>query len=82
MLIKVIITRKKDGSFKGEEGSTIPYFWYNADRLSDGVSFQFGSKDGSYEKGDELELELTKTENSRGRLTWKEVAPLGGDDDE
>jgi hypothetical protein len=74
MDIKLRITRKKDGTFKGDEGEPIKYFWYNAERLADNVAIQFGSKNSVYEKGDELTLDLVKTENSKGRLTWKELS--------
>jgi len=73
-MIKLTITKKKDGSFDPKDGGEkVVYFWYNAERDSDGVNFQFGSKDGSYEVGDDLELELEKYETSNGRIAWREV---------
>jgi len=73
--MKVQIVAKKDGSFQNSEGVTVKFYWYTANRtLPDGtkIRFQFGSKNGEYQRGDELDLNLYKEERSDGRLMWKE----------
>jgi len=71
--MKLKITRRKDGSFDGSDGERVPYFWYKAVR-PDGVTLEFGSKNDSYSEGDELELDIEKTERANGKFGYKEVA--------
>lgn len=66
------ILTKKAKPFKGNEGDQIMYFWYDA-RRGDDVQIQFGSL-REYEPGEEIKLSLIKTENSKGRIFYKEIA--------
>lgn len=71
MKTRLIITKVKAAPFKsGDE--TIDYFWYKAERKSDGVSFEFGSTKGNLPIGNELELDLEKTEGAKpGTFRYK-----------
>jgi len=66
------ITRKRDGSFQGDGGETIPYTWYKA-LTADELTIEFGSKDSSHEVGQTLELEIEKFERTGGRIGYKEI---------
>jgi hypothetical protein len=69
----LILRDSKDGSFQGEEGEKVPYFWTKAKRLSNGVSLEFGGKI-SHKKNEELELDLEKTERADGKgFRYKEI---------
>lgn len=72
-MIRVLIIAKKERAFKGSNGEMIPYFWYTAERGSgDGkIRFQFGSKDGEHEEGQEYELDIYREEGMKG-IVWKE----------
>lgn len=72
-IAKYEIKKVRDGSFKNDEGELIPYFWIKALRLEDNVSLEFGSKSGDFEIGDEVELELEKTERAGGKVGYKHV---------
>jgi len=71
--MKLKISEKKDGSFVGREGTPIPYFWYKATRESDGAEIRFGSKEGTHEAGQDLELNIEKVEFANGSVGYKEV---------
>jgi len=69
--MKILIKKRKVNAFKSEEGDMIEYFWYTAERKDqngDPVRFQFGSKRGNLEEGEEYDLDLYKNENGK----WKE----------
>jgi len=68
--MKIKITKKKDKPFTGNEGTTIPYFWYTG-LLETGERIQFGSKEGRHELG-EHDLPLFFETNEEGRKVWKE----------
>lgn len=64
----------KDGTFTGSDGSDVTYFWVKAERLSDGVKLEFGTKtDYRGEIGNTLALELEKRERSNGRIGYVEL---------
>jgi len=69
--MKIRIIKVTDGSFKGSEGESIPYFYFQAVRLSDEVNFEFGST-VEHSEG-EFDLNLVKYEKKNGRIAWKEV---------
>lgn len=76
-MTKVKISEKKVKPFIGDDGEQRPYAWYKAIRIDDGVTFQFGSKNLEHEVGDEVEINLEKSEALRGgkvKLTYKEVS--------
>lgn len=72
-MVKLIITGKTLKPFKGDEGEMIPYCWYKAERITDGVTLQFGSKHTAYEIGDEIETALEKREGKGGKARWIEI---------
>jgi hypothetical protein len=67
------ILKRKDGSFQGDSGEPVSYFWYKAERLSDGMTIEFGSREGGHEEGTEIETELEKFERPGGRIGYKEI---------
>lgn len=71
---KYRILRKKDGSFEGDTGETVAYFWYKALRLSDGMTIEFGSREGGHEPLEEMELNLEKFERPGNRVGYKEIS--------
>lgn len=68
---KLTITRVKSGAFKNDEDETIQYWWYKGLR-TDGITVEFGSPN-EYEKGQEVEILLEKSELPGGRFRYKEV---------
>jgi len=69
---KFTITRVKDGSFEGTDGAKVAYFWIKGE-TEDGLTIEFGTKDGDREVGDTIEdLQLEKTEGARG-FRYKEI---------
>lgn len=75
---KFKIKSKRDGSFNGTDGR-VSYTWYKALRLKDGVTLEFGSKNAGYNAGEELDLELEKSERSGGRFGYKDVTSVSED---
>jgi hypothetical protein len=73
MKTKIKILKVRDGSFQGREGDTIEYSWVKAERLSDNVTFEFGTKKMTYEAGEEAEPEFEKTEDGKGGFRYKEI---------
>jgi len=71
--MKLIITSVKNKPFTKDDGSTLDYFWYRALRLSDHVTFQFGSMEGGHPVNQELDLNIEKTEKNGGGYGYKEV---------
>lgn len=70
----LILRDSKDGSFQGEEGEKVIYFWTKARRISDAVTIEFGGK-LPHKKGEELELDLEKTERENGKgFRYKEIS--------
>jgi len=71
MVVK--ITEMKARPFQTDEGEMLEYFWYKAIRLADQVSFQFGSMNGGHGVGEELDLEIEKTEavNKKGEVVFR-----------
>jgi len=71
MKVKIVSVKKRP--FTTDDGDLLDYYWYRAERLSDGVSFQFGSMDPDHEPGEELDLEIEKTEatNKKGQLVYR-----------
>lgn len=67
------ITRVKDGSFTGDDGDRITYFWVKGEDTETGLTIEFGTKRPDYEVGDEVEVELEKTEKVGGGFRYKEV---------
>jgi len=61
----------------GRDGNNLDYFWYRAVRASDGVSFRFGSRDGSHEPEKDYELNIVKEETERGTFMYKELTGMG-----
>ncbi|HNV97621.1 MAG TPA: hypothetical protein PKL13_04990 [bacterium] len=69
------IKEKKVKPFTTSEGKKMDYAWYKALR-EDGVTIKFGSMDCSHEIGDEVEIELEKTEsiqNEKPAFRYKEI---------
>jgi len=71
MQIKII--GKKDGSFQGDDGQKVEYYWYKALRESDGVTIEFGSRDGNHRMNETKDLDIEKTERAGGRFGYKEI---------
>lgn len=71
--MKIKITKKKDSPFTNSDGDTMDYFWYNAERLSDGVNFRFGSQNGQHKVDEEVDLEIEKYERENGKIAYKEL---------
>lgn len=69
----LIIRDSKDGSFQGDDGEKVTYFWTKAKRVLDGVTVEFGGK-VSHRKGEELDLDLEKTERAGGKFGYKEIS--------
>jgi len=63
----------KEKPFTGEDGEKIPYFWYKAERISDGVTLTIGSKNGDLKIGEEEDLDVEKREKIRGGFTYIDV---------
>jgi len=61
MTEKFLIKKVRDGAFQSN-GETVEYYWVKAERISDGVTLEFGSKKGDFEVDQEVDLELEKTE--------------------
>jgi len=70
--MKLTITRKRDGSFDGDGGERVEYYWYKA-LLATGVTIEFGSRVSTHEVGQELDLDIEKTERAGGRFGYKEI---------
>lgn len=70
---KVTITAKKLKPFKGDDGESVPYVWYKAERATDQTTFQFGSTHTEYEIGDEIETIFEKRQNSKGKPYYVEI---------
>lgn len=73
---KVEIKAKKEKPFVSNEGEQINYYWYTAilkGGTKDGVTIQFGSPKGTYEKGDIIEINLERVEFANGKLGYKEA---------
>lgn len=71
----MLLTIKKvqDGSFTGDEGAKIEYYWTKAE-TTDGTNIRFGGKvDYSNQIGDTIELNVEKIEYSNGKKGYKEV---------
>jgi len=71
--MKLKIKDIKPKPFTSDDGETINYYWYKAERLSDNVTFQFGSLNGEHAIGENLDLEIEKTEKADGKFGYKEV---------
>jgi len=71
--MKIKILKRRQKNFTGGEGEEIQYFWYKALRLSDGVTFEFGSADAAHELDEEYDLEIEKREKSNGKLGYVEI---------
>jgi len=58
----------------------LDYFWYKAERAEDNVVFQFGSVKGTYEVGQDLDLQIEKSESldrsGKKVLRYKESNPV------
>jgi len=71
MKIKLILNSVKNSPFESN-GEKIDYFWYKAERVVDGVSFDLGSAKGDLALGVELELNVEKTEGAKpGKFRYK-----------
>lgn len=71
MLLKIKDVR--ESKFNGRTGEEVTYYWYRATRLSDKCNIRFGSKNGEYESGDEVDLNVEKFELPSGQVMYKEV---------
>jgi len=71
--MKYKIKDVKEKPFTGENGEKIPYFWYKAERISDGVTLTFGSKNGNLDIGSETDLDIEKREKTGGGFTYIDV---------
>lgn len=61
-----ILKDSKDGSFQGDEGEKINYYYTKAMRVSDGVTLEFGGK-LQFKKGEKKNLEIEKSERADGK---------------
>lgn len=68
--MKLTIKNIKDGSFTGNEGNTVNYYWYKATK-EDGFVVRFGSKN-EYEKDESINIDLEEYTDSKGRKGYKE----------
>lgn len=71
--MKLKILSVKNKPFTTDDGDTRDYFWYRAERVEDGVTLQFGSKDGEHEIGKVFDLAMDKSEgkDQKGRLVYR-----------
>jgi len=69
-LISYQITDKQDGSFVGDDGERKEWFWYKADEIETGINYRFGSRNGEYEIGDTVDLNLVKTPGKKKGSSW------------
>jgi len=69
---KVKILKRKDGSFTGDNGEQVEYYWYKGIRLADEVTIEFGSRNGDHEEGSEVAIDLEKYESNSGKIKYKE----------
>jgi len=74
MKTKLKILKVRNSSFQGREGDTVDYFWVKAERFSDGVTLEFGTKNPDHEAGEEKEIDLEKNEDGKGGYRYKERA--------
>lgn len=59
MITKLKIKSVKDGTFKGEEGDPVEYYWVKGEK-ADGETIEFGTKIADYEIDTEREVDLDK----------------------
>jgi len=71
--MKLKILSVKNKPFQGDDGSEIPYSWVKAERESDGVTIEFGTKDDSHEVGETVELNIEKSEKAGGGFKYREI---------
>jgi len=76
MILNLNITEKKAKPFAGNDGKEMDYFWYKGEK-KDGLTISFGSIDGSHEIGDNVDVDLEKTEKSNGGFVYKERVKPG-----
>ncbi|SRR6266481_1293478 len=71
---KYQILKIRDGKFQGDGGESIAYFWVKAKRISDGVTIEFGTREGRHRASEEIvELDIEKYEATGGRFRYKEI---------
>ena len=70
--MKLNVLSVKEKSFTGDNGESIPYFWYRVEISPDGVPrrVQAGCKRGDIKLGPQ-ELDAFQEEGSDGKLRWK-----------
>lgn len=77
MKTKIKVVKVRDGSFDGRDGERVDYYWVKAVRISDSVTFEFGSKGGGdYAEGQEYEVNLEKSESPKGGFRYKEISTI------
>jgi len=72
MQTKLKIIRVKDGSFTGDDGAKVEYYWVKGE-TEDGLTIEFGTKDSGHEEGVTKSVELEKTEAKGGKFRYKEI---------
>lgn len=72
MTLKIL--KRKDGSFQGNDGEHVAYYWYKAVRTSDETLIEFGSREGEHEEGTTKDLNVVRYERGDGKMAWKELA--------
>lgn len=77
--MKLKIVKVKNGDFEGDGGELIEYRWVKAERLSDGVTIEFGTRRTDHVEGTEVDLDIEKTEKPNGKgFKYKEIVERDG----
>lgn len=71
MPTKLKITKVRDGSFQGRDGTPVEYYWTKGITNS-GITIEFGGKE-KHTEGQEIEINLEKTEGPGGTFRYKQI---------
>lgn len=64
--MKLKIQKVRDGSFKGDEGEPVEWYWVKGE-TEDGVTIEFGTPNTIYEAGQTVTVDIEKTEKPGGK---------------
>jgi len=67
--MKLKILKIKDGSFKGDTGEPIEYFWVKSE-TENGETIEFGTKSAEFEIGTTHELDIDKIARQNGTYKY------------
>jgi len=69
--MKIAIKKVEDGSFVGEEGTKVAYYWVKG-TLPDGFTIRFGTRN-KYTEGKDAEVDLEQRQFRNGKLGYVEA---------